>query len=102
MLSRNERDRLESIGRTLDADDPGLAKAIRDGRPHPPREYRAARRRMLAYAGSSASTLILAVIANPIPALSGGLLLLCLASGMAAIMTERIPNADRPDEHRPR
>jgi len=70
---------------------------MRDGSPHPPREYRTARRRARLLAALAASALSLAVAASAWPVVSSGLLLIGLALTFAAMAVHEPPLADRPD-----
>lgn len=86
MLDGDERDPLDRLAAGLLHDDPHFARALREGHPRPPREYRQARQRRGLLFLACAVCLALAAVLNSRPVISGACLLVALASGLAATL----------------
>jgi hypothetical protein len=96
MLSHDDRSRLRQIESMLRADDPVLDRALEQGRPRPPREYRRARRHTLVYVTFAAIVLAAGVVTNRWPAVSGGCVLATIALTIAAAVAGTGTCRDRP------
>jgi hypothetical protein len=84
MFNHEDGIRLELIASRLRDDDPVLTRALQEGQPRAPREYRRARLHMLAYAVLSASALALAVAFSAWPLGSAAALLAAIVFSLFA------------------
>jgi hypothetical protein len=96
MLSHDDRSRLEQIESMLRADDPILDRALQQGRPRAPREYRRTRLQILTYATLMAVVLALSVATSRWPVVSGGCVLTAIALGLAAELAGTRTSRDWP------
>jgi uncharacterized membrane protein YdbT with pleckstrin-like domain len=96
MLSHDDRSRLRQIESMLRADDPILDRALEQGRPRAPREYRRARWHTLAYVALTAIVLAVSVATSRWPAVSAGCVLAAIALSLAAAVAGTGACRDRP------
>jgi Protein of unknown function (DUF3040) len=96
MLSHDDRSRLERIESMLRTDDPILDRALQQGKPRAPREYRRTRLHTLAYAMLAVAVLALSVATSRWPAVSAGCVLATVALSLAAVVAGTGTCRDRP------